>query len=223
MADRTYLPALRFRALTRFFDPLLRVAMPEERLKRRLVEQARPAGASRILDVGCGTGTLAILVKQAAPGAEVVGLDADPEILEIAREKSERAGTEVRFVHGFSTALPFDDGTVDRVLSSLFFHHLEGEAKRHTAAEIARVLRPGGELHVADIGRPSDPLMRALVMQVRVFDGFEQTRDNVNGALPEIFAGAGLDEVSEGERFRTAVGTVALYRARRPPRRWRRR
>lgn len=223
MADRTYLPALRFRALNRLFDPLLRVAMPEERLKRRLVDQASPASTSRILDVGCGTGTLAILLKQAAPGAEVVGLDADPEILEIAREKCERAGAEVRFVHGFSTSLPFDDGSVDRVLSSLFFHHLAGEAKRDTAAEIARVLRPGGELHVADIGRPSDPLMHALVMQVRVFDGFEQTRDNVHGTLPEIFAGAGLDEVTEGERFRTAVGTVALYRARRPPRRRRRR
>ena len=219
MADRAYLPALRFPALTRFFDPLLRVAMPEERIKRRLTERANPVDASRILDVGCGTGTLAIMLKRVAPEAEVVALDADPEILEIARQKSERAGTEIRLVHGFSTALPFEDRSFDRVLSTLFFHHLSGEAKGATAAEIGRVLKPGGELHVADLGRPSDPLMRALVTSVRVFDGFEQTRDNVNGALPEIFERAGLADASERDRFRTAVGTVALYGATRPRRR----
>jgi SAM-dependent methyltransferase len=219
MADRAYLPALRFPALTRFFDPLLRVAMPEERIKRRLTERANPVDASRILDVGCGTGTLAIMLKRAAPGAEVIGLDADPEILEIAGEKCKREGVAVRFVHGFSTALPFEDKSLDRVLSTLFFHHLDGDAKRDTAAEIARVLKPGGELHVADIGRPSDPLMRAAVTPLRVFDGFEQTRDNVNGTLPEIFTAGGLEEATVGERFRTAVGTVALYSARRPRRR----
>lgn len=216
MADGEFLPALRFPALTRFFDSFVRLGMPEERFKRRLIEQASPAGAKRILDIGAGTGTLAMMLKRVAPAAEVVALDADPDILEIAREKSEKDGVEIRLVHGFSNALPFEDKSFDRVLSTLFFHHLTGEAKRGTAAEIARVLRPGGELHVADLGRPSDPLMGALVMSVRVFDGFEQTRDNVNGALPEIFAAAGLDDVSEGDRFRTAVGTVALYRARRP-------
>jgi ubiquinone/menaquinone biosynthesis C-methylase UbiE len=222
MAEREFLPALRFPALTRFFDPFVRLGMPEERFKRRLIEQARLAGAKRILDVGAGTGTLAIMVKGAAPDADVVALDADPDILEIAREKSERAGTEIRFVHGFSTALPFEDRSFDRVLSTLFFHHLTGEAKRATAAEIARVLKPDGELHVADLGRPSDPLMGALVTSVRVFDGFEQTRDNVNGALPEIFEAAGLEKASEHSRFRTAVGTVALYGAKRPRRRRRR-
>jgi len=223
MAEREFLPALRFPALTRFFDPFVKLGMPEERFKRRLVEQAALAGARRILDVGAGTGTLAIMLKGAVPDADVFALDADPDILEIAREKSERAGAEVRFVHGFSTALPFDDGSVDRVLSTLFFHHLTGEAKRDTAREIARVLKPGGELHVADLGRPSNPLMRVLVTPVRVFDGFEQTRDNVNGALPEIFEQAGLEQASERDRFRTAVGTVALYSATRPRGRRRRR
>jgi SAM-dependent methyltransferase len=216
MSSRRYLPALRFPALTRFFDPFIRVAMPERRFKRQLVEQAAPEPGQRILDVGCGTGTLAILVGSTQPEAEVIGLDADPEILEQACGKAEAGPARVRFDQGLSTDLPYEDESFEVVLSTLFFHHLTGVDKRTTAAEIARVLRPAGELHVADWGRPGDPLMRVLFNGVRAFDGFERTRDNVAGALPRIFEGAGLERATETDRLRTAFGTLALYRARKP-------
>ena len=216
MSPERYLPALRFPGLTRFFDPLIRVAVPERRFKQRLVEQAAPEPGQRILDVGCGTGTLSMLVESAQPEAEVIGLDADPEILEQARGKAEAGAARVRFDQGFSTELPYEDDWFDLVLSTLFFHHLTGVDKRATAAEIARVLRPGGELHVADWGTPADPLMRVLFSGVRLFDGFERTRDNVSGALPRIFEHGGLEEAAETDRFRTAFGTLALYRARKP-------
>jgi ubiquinone/menaquinone biosynthesis C-methylase UbiE len=211
-----YLPALRFPALTRFFDPLIRLGLPERRFKRRLLEQAASASGHRILDLGCGTGTLAIIVKAAQPDAEVVGLDADAEILALARDKAEAAGAEVRFDQGLATELPYQDGSFDRVLSTLFFHHLTGADKRLTAGEAARVLRPGGELHVADFGRPSDPLMWTLLGLVRLFDGLERTQDNASGALPGIFEQGGLEGAAETDRLRTAFGTLALYRARKP-------
>ena len=216
MSDRAYLPALRFPALTRFFDPLVGLAMPERRFKGALVGQAAPGPGQRVLDIGCGTGTLALMVKEAEPEAEVVGLDADSEILERARAKAERAGVEIEFDEGLSTELPYEERSFDLVLSTLFFHHLTGADKRATAAEIDRVLRPGGELHVADWGRQPDPLMRAAIMSVRLFDGFEQTRDNVVGALPEIFEEAGLERPAETDRLRTVFGSLSLYRARRP-------
>lgn len=216
MTSDRYIPALRFSALTRFFDPFIRLALPERRFKRRLLEQAAPEPGQRILDVGCGTGTLAILAASAQPKAEVIGLDADPEILTRARHKAEAGGAEVRFDQGFSTELPYEDESLDLVLSTLFFHHLAGADKRRTASEIARVLRAGGELHVADWGRPADPLMRILFSSVRIFDGLDQTRDNVAGALTDIFAGGGLEEATETDRMRTAFGTLALYRARKP-------
>jgi ubiquinone/menaquinone biosynthesis C-methylase UbiE len=211
----SYLPALRFPALTRFYDPLIRLTTRESLFKRRLVEQASPETGQRVLDLGCGTGTLALIVKERQPAADVVGLDADPEMLDQARSKADRAGVELRLDEGFSTELPYPDASFDRVLSTLFFHHLDLESKRRTAREIARVLDKGGELHVADWGRPSDPLMAAAFLGVRLFDGFENTRENARGALPSIFEQAGLEDAEQTDRLRTAFGTLALYRARR--------
>jgi ubiquinone/menaquinone biosynthesis C-methylase UbiE len=216
MTREGYLPALRFPALTRFFDLVINLALPEKRFKQRLIEQAAPGPGQRILDLGCGTGTLAIIVNAAQPDAEVIGLDADPEILALARSKAESSGAEVRFDQGLSTELPYEDESFDRVLTTLFFHHLTGVDKRRTAGEIGRVLRRGGELHVADWGRPADPLMQVLFNGVRLFDGFERTRDNAAGALPEIFEQGGLARAAETARFRSAFGTLALYRAESP-------
>ena len=213
--SRGYLPALRFPALTRIYDPVIRLTTRESRFKPLLLEQAAVEPGHSVLDLGCGTGTLAILVKRAEPGAEVTGLDADPEMLAQARAKAKRDGVELELTEGYSTRLPYPERSFDRVLSTLFFHHLDPESKRQTAGEIARVLRPGGELHVADWGAPADPLMAAAAfLSVRAFDGFDNTRDNVKGRLPQIFEAAGLEGAEQTMKMRTAFGTLALYRAR---------
>ncbi|MGH2993171.1 MAG: class I SAM-dependent methyltransferase [Solirubrobacterales bacterium] len=214
--EERYLPALRFRSLTRFYDPLIRWTTRETTFKRRLLEQVSPGPGDRILDLGCGTGTLAVLIKRAQTAAEVSGLDADPEMLAPARAKAAADGVEIRFDEGLSNELPYEDGFFDTVVSTLFFHHLAPQVKRQTAAEIARVLRPGGKLHVADWGRPSDPLMRVLSVSIPLLDGFEPTRDNLAGGLPRIFEAAGLAGAAETGRLRTAFGTMAFYRAERP-------
>lgn len=216
MSRERYIPALRFRALTPIYDPLIRWTTREELFKRRLLEHARPGAGERVLDLGCGTGTLAIMVKRAEPAAEVVGLDADPEILERAGEKADAAGVSIRFDDGLSNKLPHPDASFDLVLSSLFFHHLAPADKLETGEEIARVLKPGGRLHIADWGRPADPLMRLLALQIRVLDGFAPTKDNLSGGLPAILERAGLTGARETDRLRTVFGTLAFYRATRP-------
>jgi ubiquinone/menaquinone biosynthesis C-methylase UbiE len=215
--ERAYLPALRWRALTPLFDTAVRVTARERTMKHRLLDQAGVTGPESVLDLGSGTGTLAMLLKQRSPEARVTGLDADSEILAIARRKAGEAGHDIDFVEGFSTALPFPPGSFDVVLSTLFFHHLTGEAKRTTLTEVHRVLRPGGRLHVGDWGRPGDPLMAGLFLFVRVFDGFEVTAANARGALPVLFHDAGLEQAEERDRLRTALGTLALYSAQKPP------
>ena len=208
-----YLPALRFRRLTPLFDRVVQGTMREETFKRSLVEQADLQPNQRVLDLGCGTGTLAILAKEREPGCDVSGVDADPEILELARTKASDAGVDVNFDAGLSTELPYDADSFDRVLSTLFFHHLMPEDKRKTLAEIRRVLRPGGQLHVADFSVGADPLQRLLSWQVRLFDGVERTRENFTGQLPALVAEAGLDRVSEHRRLRTGMGTLSLFSA----------
>jgi len=218
MSETGYLPALRFRLLTGLYDPLIRWTTREATFKRRLLEQVALRPGERVLDLGCGTGTLALMAKQAQPAAELVGLDADPAMLSQAKAKAHAAGVEVRFDEGRSNELPYESASFDRVLSTLFFHHLDDDVKRATLAEIARVLRPGGELHVADWGRPRDLLMRVLSWQIRLFDGREPTRANLAGTLPRLFEAAGLSGAGETARLRTAFGTLALYQARTPTR-----
>lgn len=214
MAEDRYLPALRWKALTPVFDTAVRVTARERVMKQRLLDQAGVAPGDSVLDLGAGTGTLAIWLKQRCPEAIVIGLDADSEVLARARDKAAGAGCEIDFVEGISTELPFEADSFDIVLSSLFFHHLMPAAKRSTLAEVQRVLKPGGRLHVADWGKPGDPLMAALSLSIRAFDGFEVTAENLRGALPTLFGQAGLHDVQERRRLRTTLGTLALYSAR---------
>ena len=119
MTDRSYVPALSFDALTRFYDPLIALTLRERTLKTRLLEQARIAPGHAVLDVGCGTGTLALMAKQRAPSARVAALDGDPAVLAIARRKLERAGVEVELREGLADSTgAFAASSFDRVLSS---------------------------------------------------------------------------------------------------------
>ena len=148
-SSNSYIPALGYRWLTRFYDPVVRVTTREATFKEALLRQASIQDGHRVLDLGCGTGTLALLLKRAHRGAEVFGLDADAEALKLARTKLEGAGVEVRLDQGLASALPYADGRFDRTLSSLFFHHLSSDLKLEAMREILRVLRPGGEFHIA--------------------------------------------------------------------------
>lgn len=215
--DSGFIPALRFHRLTPLFDLVAAVAVRDRAFKRRVLACAAIAGGEEVLDVGCGTGTLAVAAARAAPGVRVTGLDADSSILARARKRAAGAGLEIGFDEGMSTELPYEDASFDLVLSTLFFHHLQDDAKRRTAAELMRVLRPGGQLVVGDLGRPQDPMMRVAVrVTVQLVDGRSPTALNVRGELPDVFAGAGLQAVSVRDRMRTPTGSYDVITATRP-------
>jgi len=211
-----YIPALRYDWLTPLYDPLIRGTLRESTFKRQLVKQARLEGGRRVLDLGCGTGTLALLIKSHHPKADVFGLDADPKVLEVARAKAAKAGLSIRLDHGMAFELPYPDVSFDRVISSLLFHHLTRGNKERTLREVFRVLRPGGELHVADWGKAQNQLMRMAFVLVQLLDGLETTMDNVKGLLPEFFRAAAFEDIHDPTRYMTIVGTLSLYRARKP-------
>jgi ubiquinone/menaquinone biosynthesis C-methylase UbiE len=138
-------PALLLNWLTPVYDLFSRLFIPEKRFKRDLIIQARIFPNHRVLDLGAGTGTLAIMIKQIQPDARVTGLDADPVILPIAREKASRSGVEIAFNLGSAVALPYPDRTFDRVLSTLVMSVLSSREKRLAIREAYRVLSGGGE------------------------------------------------------------------------------
>jgi ubiquinone/menaquinone biosynthesis C-methylase UbiE len=202
--------------LTPYYDVVVRTTTRERAVKQALIKQACFEPGQQVLDLASGTGTLAIWIKQHQPLLDVTGVDGDPAILAIASEKAKKASIAIHFDHALSYSLPYPAIHFDRVVSSLFFHHLSRENKQRTALEVFRVLKPGGELHVADWGRPTNLLMRGLFLSIRILDGFKNTRDNVSGKLIELFQNAGFVQVSQLRSFGTIFGTMVLYRAAKP-------
>lgn len=210
-ASAKYVPALGYRWLTPLYDGVVRYTTREATFKQALLAQADLRPGHEVLDLACGTGTLALMARRREPAARITGLDGDPEMLERAHRK---AGADaIRFDQGDATALPYAEARFDRVLTSLFFHHLDTDAKRRALAEAHRVLKPGGELHVADWGKAASPLMRFAYFGIQLLDGLPNTRDNVRGLLPDLITGAGFADVLETQRFSTMWGTLSLYRA----------
>ncbi|MEE8425792.1 MAG: methyltransferase domain-containing protein [Woeseiaceae bacterium] len=211
-----YVPALRYRWLTPFYDAIVGTTTRERTFKYALISQANIRSNQRVLDLACGTGTLSIWIKSAHPQAEIVGIDGDPEMLSFATNKATSAGVSIEFRTAMSYDLPYPDASFDRVVSSLFFHHLTWDNKIKTAREVCRVLKPGGQFHVADWGKADNIVMRGLFLFVQLLDGFKNTQDNVTGKLVNVFEQAGMTDVRTHRTISTMFGTMALYSAARP-------
>ena len=216
MKNEKYIPALSYHWLTPFYDTAVRLTTREKIFKKALVEQAKIKANHRVLDLACGTGTLSILIRQMQPQTEVVGVDGDAKILEIAKTKAKESGIEIQFDKGMSFDLPYRDESFDRVVSSLFFHHLTRENKLKTLREVNRVLKSNGEFHIADWGLPANSLMKGLSYIIQLLDGFETTADSFDGLLPKFITDAGFETVEETNYYNSLFGTIRLHRSRKP-------
>ncbi|MEO8649370.1 MAG: class I SAM-dependent methyltransferase [Acidobacteriota bacterium] len=215
MKNQEYIPALSYDWLTSLYDPVVALTTRENTFKKALIEQARIEGDHSVLDLACGTATLSIMLKQRQPRARVIGVDGDARILRIAKTKVRRAQVEIQFDVGMSFDLPYKDESFERVISSLFFHHLTRENKSKTLREVIRVLKPNGQFHVADWGRPTTWLMRRSSYLIQLLDGFETTADSFKGLLPKLMADAGFASIEETNHFNSLFGTIRLHKCNR--------
>jgi ubiquinone/menaquinone biosynthesis C-methylase UbiE len=195
-----------------FYDPLQRL-LGMGSVHRQLVNQARIKSDQRILEIGCGTGNLAILIKRLYPGAEVIGIDPDPKALARAQRKAGREALSVQLDRGFAEELPYPDASFDRVLSALMFHHLGPEEKEKMLDEARRVLKPGGSLHLLDFGGEQ---VRSDGFMARLHHRSDRLRDNFGDRIPTLMREAGFADPTEVASRVTIAGRLTYYRASEP-------
>jgi ubiquinone/menaquinone biosynthesis C-methylase UbiE len=208
-AHRTYIPAASYDWLLPLYDPMQQLFLGGFAY-RALVDQASLQPRQRVLEIGCGTGNVAILIKRLHPQVDVVGLDPDPKALGRAQRKAEREGLSIGFDRGFADALPYADASFDRVVSSFMFHHLTLEVKTNTLREVRRVLKPGGSLHLLDFGGAHT---RADGLLARLLHRSELLKDNAGDRIPTLLREAGFSAAAEVAHRTTVFGRVAFFRA----------
>ena len=190
----------------RAYDPFLSLLTlgRRARLRRTTVELAAIQPGKHVLEVGCGTGDVALAASEpASRDGAVYGIDPSPEMIAVAREKAARARRAVEFQVGVVEALAFPDASMDVVLSSLMMHHLPEALKRRGLAEIVRVLKPEGRLLIVDFKRPTTPMARrmtTLLWHGRLREGVQD--------LPRLLHEAGFKQVRVGDMPLGMLGFV---------------
>lgn len=175
-----------------------------------LVAQADLVDVETVLEIGCGTGNLAVRAKRRHPQVEVVGSDPDPRALARAERKARRLNG-IRFDRAYAQQLPYPDDAFDRVLSSMMWHHLDPEVKESAAAEVLRVLRPGGTLHIVDVvggATPHDHLPK-----------WSRHAPHANigpDAIPNQLRTSGFECTEVASVQRRFIGRLTYYRATKP-------
>ncbi|MBP9088146.1 MAG: class I SAM-dependent methyltransferase [Kofleriaceae bacterium] len=200
--------------LARYYDPIAAASLREHVVLRHMLASIGTA-PERILHLGCGRGWLTQALARHYPACEVVGLDADADVLAGASELARTSATPLTFVLGTAEVAPVR-GRFDAIVSSLLFHHLTRDAKRAAFTRAAELLVPTGRMLVGDFGRPQDAVMRAAFIGVQLAHGFDDTADNLDGRYLELMSEANLVAPREVGRWRSWLGSVALYQAQAP-------
>jgi ubiquinone/menaquinone biosynthesis C-methylase UbiE len=206
---RTYLPAAGYHWSLALYDPLVKL-LDGDAARAMLLEQAAVRPGQRVLDIGCGTGSLLVLISRNHPDVEVMGLDPDPRALTRASRKGQRAGLSFQLDQGFADELPYADGTFDRVFSSFMFHHLEDARKVPTLREVCRVLKPRARLHLMDFVKVDSPSAGRVA---RWLHASPRLKDNSDERILSLMREAGLSDPKRIASRTLLAGDIAYYQA----------
>jgi demethylmenaquinone methyltransferase/2-methoxy-6-polyprenyl-1,4-benzoquinol methylase/phosphoethanolamine N-methyltransferase len=183
----------------------------DKAIRTKALELAAIRPGEKVLDVGCGTGTLAIAASDLTGEAgEVHGVDPSPEMIEVAQRKAAGSGRHVRFQMGVIEALPYPDNEFDLVLSSLMLHHLPDDLKQKGFAEVVRVLKPGGRFLAVDFGSDTKSFLGHLLAVL----GHARGSSNAE-TLAAALGDSGFGDVETGS---TGIDAIWFFRAQVPGR-----
>ncbi|KZM71121.1 class I SAM-dependent methyltransferase [Nocardia terpenica] len=205
------MPAFGFDWLTPAYEPLMRVLQP---IRKQLVDQADIQPGMTVLDFGCGPGQLALLIKDACPGAQVIGVDVDPRMQRIARRRFAAAGADIEFRLGTLEDLALAPGSFDRILTGFVLHHLTTEQKLSALRGMHGLLRSEGRLHILDLGQPRGMLAKLGSYGHRLSHGRGVLDANLDGRVPALIRDAGFADVEEIPCEPARLG-MAFWQARR--------
>ena len=208
-SKRAYLPAAGRDSFLPLYDLMTRL-MGADQVRIGLLDRAQIRPSHRVLDVGCGTGSLLIQLKRLYPETDAVGLDPDPKALARARRKAARAAVSIHLDQGFGDELPYPEASFDRVLSSLMFHHIPTDEKVKTLRAIRRVLKPGGEFYMLDFEGPEKGAHGLLS---RLLHSNQRLKDNSEIRVLRFMTEAGFAEPKKVGHREMFLGHIAYYKA----------
>jgi len=208
-SKRTYLPAAGRDSLLPLYDLMTRL-MGADQARIGVLDRAQIRPGHRVLDVGCGTGSLLIQLKRLYPQTDAVGLDPDPKALARARRKAAVAAISIHLDQGFGDELPYPEASFDRVLSSLMFHHIPTDEKCKTLRAIRRVLKPGGEFYMLDFEGPEKGTHGILS---RLLHSNQRLQDNSESRVLRFMTEAGFAEPKKVGHREMFFGHIAYYKA----------
>lgn len=210
---KDYVPVLRYRFLTPLYDAAIALLTREGAWRKSVLNALDPQSGERILDIGCGTGSLLSLIHKHQPQARLFGIDPDPDIIAHAKEKLE-ARDDIEIINDMGDALEqyFEPESLDAVVVTLVLHQVPVAGKEAIIKAAFEALKPDGRLIIGDYAVQPNWLMKQCFKIIQMLDGYELTQPNADGILTKLATVFGFSEISVTEVINTPTGAISVVR-----------